>query len=157
SRIGDAAANALRREHDAFVATAVGRSSGEVVKGTGDGAMCGFTSAAAALEAAAAICHSLEVRNRRGGERLAVRGGVSLGEVELEDGDLHGLAVTEAARLCDAADAGEIVVSEVVRAVSGPSTRFQFAERGPLELKGLDGLQVVWTLLPPPPIEGQLP
>jgi len=46
---------------------------------------------------------------------VLLRVGVSSGEATREDDDLYGPPVVEAARLCAAAAAGQILVSEVVR------------------------------------------
>ncbi|MGH9041221.1 MAG: hypothetical protein ACRDZ3_13425 [Acidimicrobiia bacterium] len=49
---------------------------------------------------------------------LAIRVGLSLGEVTFEDGDLFGVPVVEAARLVAAAGPGQILATVVVRMVA---------------------------------------
>jgi class 3 adenylate cyclase len=156
-RIGDRPADSLRREHDEIVARAVAGNGGEVVKGLGDGAMCAFASPTSALEAAVAIAHALVVRNDDVDEQIVVRMGVSLGEVDADAGDLHGLAVNEAARLCSAAGPGEVLVADVVRAVAASRTTFAFVDRGPMQLKGLPEQSVVWQLEVPEPVAATWP
>ena len=123
ARIGDQAADELRREHDAIVAHAAATHDGHVVKSTGDGSMAVFAGAADAVEAAVAIQQGVELRNRGSAEPLGLRVGISLGDLAHENGDLFGLAVNEAARLCALADAGEILLSDLVRAVSALAAR----------------------------------
>jgi class 3 adenylate cyclase len=54
-----------------------------------------------------------------------------------ENGDWYGTPVNEAARLCAVADAGQVLVSEVVRLLVGNRGAHEFAPIGELELKGL--------------------
>jgi class 3 adenylate cyclase/tetratricopeptide (TPR) repeat protein len=145
-RLGDAAVDEMLREHDAIVARALAAHGGELVEGTGDGAMCAFVGAADALAAAVAIQQRLERRNRDAPEQLHVRVGVSLGDLAFEDGGLHGLAAHEAARVCASAEAGEILVSDVVRSVAGSRAGCELVARGELELKGLPAPVRVWRV-----------
>ena len=81
-----------------------------VTKSTGDGVMGGFTSTAAALRCAVAIQQAVAEQNRAGTDSVATAGtlalriGISVGDAVVENGDLQGTAVVEAARLCAAAD-----------------------------------------------------
>src|SRR6185369_13525799 len=88
ARIGDEAANALRREHDRLIVDATVRRGGEVVKGTGDGSMLAFAGAGDAVAAAVAIQQRVERRNRSAVESLDLRIGIAIGDVYLEDADL---------------------------------------------------------------------
>ena len=139
SRLGDTAAEELRRRHDQLLAQAVEAHSGRVVKGLGDGIMASFAGAADAVAAAVAIQQAVDRLNRSGNATvpLAVRVGLSAGDVALEDDDVHGTPVIEAARLCGAAAGGEILAADLVRALAGSATEARFASLGPLELKGL--------------------
>ena len=119
ARIGDPAADEIRRAHDVIVRRVAEARGGHVVKGLGDGAMVAFGAAHDALAAAGAIQQEIELHNRTAPEPLALRIGISLGDVEHEDGDLHGMAVTEAARVCAAARPGTILLTDVVRVVAG--------------------------------------
>jgi class 3 adenylate cyclase len=63
---------------------------------------------------------------------LAVRSGLHIGEIELQPGDIGGIAVHIAARVA----AGETIVSSTVRdLVAGSGLRFD--DRGLRDLKGL--------------------
>ena len=145
-RLGDARGDELRREHDEIVARAVQAHEGVVVKKTGDGAMCAFVSTVAALEAATKIAQGFDRFNQRSRDTLEVRVGLSLGEVAHEADDLHGLAVNEAARLCALANPGQVVASDLVRAVAGSRSEHGFTPLGAFELKGLPAPVVVWQV-----------
>jgi tetratricopeptide (TPR) repeat protein len=68
---------------------------------------------------------------------LRIRVGVSHGDVEQIDDDYYGPAVVEAARLCAAADAAEILVADLLRALVAGRTDHLLTPRGAYELKGL--------------------
>lgn len=68
---------------------------------------------------------------------MAVRIGVAAGEPLEERDDLFGAAVQLAARLCDRAATGSILVSGAVRDLA-IGKRFDFPKRGRLTLKGFD-------------------
>jgi len=66
-----------------------------------------------------------------------VRIGLAAGEPVMEGGDLFGAAVQLAARLCDRAGSGAILVSSTVRDLA-VGKRFAFERRGRATLKGFD-------------------
>jgi len=67
---------------------------------------------------------------------LAVRVGVHAGEVATQEGKAGGITVHVAARLMAAAGADEVLLSATVRELAA-GAGWTFADRGPLELKGL--------------------
>jgi class 3 adenylate cyclase len=136
-RVGPAAAEELRAEHFGLLRGALERTGGREVKNLGDGLMVVFASAAQALECAVAMQQALEARNRRASEPLGVRIGVSLGDTTVEDGDHFGEPVVEAARLCAAADGGQVLITDLVRQIGGARDGHDFRSLGGLELKGL--------------------
>jgi len=137
-RLGEVAADELRRVHDRMLAEIVLAHGGSVVKGLGDGVMASFLSSADAASAAVAIQQAAELHSRRHPEQaFVVRVGVSVGDVSLEGGDIFGVPVVEASRLCEAANGNEILVAEAVRTLSRGRGGFQFEPYGALELKGL--------------------
>lgn len=156
SRLGEDAAEELRRNHDRLIGGAVGANRGRLVKNLGDGVMATFTGASDALAAAVAIQQALERHNRSGSNRvpLEVRIGVSAGDVAFEDGDCFGTPVIEAARLCATAGGGKILVTDVVRVLAGTAGGHQFGPLGALELKGLSApvpaCEVTWEPLARP-------
>ena len=96
--------------------------------------MASFSTASAALECAVAIQRAVAERNE---PDLQVHVGINAGEPVAEDADLYGTAVQLARRICDEADAGEILVSNVVRELSA-GKGFLFADRGAVPLKGFE-------------------
>jgi len=132
ARLGDARWRELLSEHFASARAELERFGGREVSKTGDGQLATFDGPARALYAAAAI--------RRTGERegLRLRIGVHVGEVELVGDDVRGVAVHEAARITASAAPGEILVSDLTKALAG-AAGLAFEDRGTHALKGLDG------------------
>ena len=152
--LGDDAADALVRRHDALVAEAVTRTGGRVVKGLGDGAMACFGSAADAVGAAVLLQQALQRLAGRAteAERLRVRVGIATGDEREQDGDLYGTPVVEASRLCGAAAGGEVLVAELVRLLARSRSGLEFEPLGELDLRGLPepvpACRVLWAPAP---------
>ena len=136
-RLGDTKAMELLRIHDGIVRAHLGAHGGSEVKHTGDGIMASFPSVAHAIEAAIAIQRDLEEHGATAEHPIAVRIGVSAGEPVAERDDLFGAAVQLAARACNHAAAGAILVSTAVRELC-VGKGFKFDARGPFELKGFE-------------------
>ena len=150
SRVGEESAEIVRATHDGIVTDAIEAHQGTVVKHLGDGAMATFTAAADAVAAAVAVQQGIDLHNRHGdGERLAVRIGLSVGDVTFEDGDCFGLPVVEAQRLEGAAEPGTILCADLVVHLARGRGGHDFRSVGLLELKGLSdplaASEVVWT------------
>src|SRR5271169_3775709 len=149
-RLGDDAADEVRREHDRLVRVATEEHAGTEVKALGDGFMLVFSAAAEAVSAAIAIQQAVDRFSRRAPEPIHVRVGVSAGDVAWENGDCFGTPVIEASRLCDTAEAGQILVSDVVRLLAGSRGSHRFSPLGALPLKGLtdpvSASEVAWDL-----------
>jgi class 3 adenylate cyclase len=114
SRVGPVVAEALREEHFGLLRGAVGDAGGREVKNTGDGLMVAFESAAAGVSCAVSIQQRFERRNRSAAEPLLIKAGVSAGDASTAEGDVFGMPVIEAARLCDRCSAGQILAMELV-------------------------------------------
>jgi class 3 adenylate cyclase/tetratricopeptide (TPR) repeat protein len=140
ARLGEDAADDLRRTHDRLLSQAVERHGGLVLKGLGDGIMATFPGAADAVAAAVAIQQAVDGISHSGPTSipLALRVGLSAGDVMFEDDDVHGTPVIEASRLCAAGDGGAILAAEVVRVLAGSVGGYVYTAVGPMELKGLD-------------------
>ncbi len=137
-RLGEDAADDVRASHDAALTGAVEANSGRVVKHLGDGVMAVFESCTDALFAAVAVQQAVDLDNRRSdAEPLAVRIGLSVGDVSVEAGDCFGISVVEAQRLEGAATPGSIWCTDVVAAMSRGRGDHEFRPIGPLHLKGL--------------------
>jgi adenylate cyclase len=70
-------------------------------------------------------------------EPILVWAGLNAGEPIAEDEHLFGTAVIEAARIAAAAKGGEILVSNVARALA-KGKQFLFSDGGEVALKGFD-------------------
>ena len=147
SRLGEDAFDGVRSEHDELTYEAIAAHGGTVVKHTGDGVMAVFGGASEALASAARLQRSLGRRNRDAADKLEVRAGLSIGDAVVDGDDLHGLAVVEARRLCDAAQPGEILCSELVRVAAGSRGSHRFGPAQSRDLKGLAGPLAACTLL----------
>jgi DNA-binding NarL/FixJ family response regulator/class 3 adenylate cyclase len=132
-RQGDEAADAVRREHFAALRQAVADHEGREVKSTGDGLMVAFSSAVAAVRCAVAMQRA--TTGAPGG--LELRVGLDAGEPLPEDEDLYGTPVIVASRLCDSAEAGEILATEVVWRVAGNRVDELVQPAGALRLRGI--------------------
>lgn len=138
TRHGAASADGLRRDHFSHLREALASTGGTEIKTIGDSLMASFTGAADALTGAVAMQRAVERHNRRLGDgRLEMRVGVSVGDATYEDGDWFGTPVVEASRLCGAANGGQILVSDLVRALAGARHEVELRSLGPRELKGL--------------------
>lgn len=136
--LGDEAAQYVVRTHNRIVRSALTNFAGREIKHTGDGIMASFASVSNAVEAAIEIQRRVMANNVAEGDiPLHLRVGINAGEPVVEDDDLFGVTVQLAARLCAAAETGQIIVSEVVKSLcSGKS--IQFASRGQREMKGFN-------------------
>jgi NarL family two-component system response regulator LiaR len=148
-RLGDERARAILRQHDRMLRDAIERHSGTEVKHQGDGLMAAFSSARRALRCAVEIQQALAERARTHPDTpLRVRIGINTCEAIAEDDDYFGAGVVVAARIARAAKGGEILLSEVTRALVGGS-RISMRDRGEQRLKGLDGTyrlyEAQWT------------
>jgi len=137
-RIGDEAAEGVRRAHFRLLRDAVIARGGHEVKNLGDGLMVAFPSAADAVRCAVEMQQTVDRHNLRAGQvPLAVRVGLHVGEPVRDEDDYFGTPVVIAQRLCNAASGGQIIASYLVRALVGSSIGVAFTDLEPMELKGL--------------------
>jgi adenylate cyclase len=108
---GDETALELLREVGKVVEAAVHSNQGRIVKRLGDGLMATFVDVESAVEAALRAQEALE-EVEIDGYRPRMRAGVHLGRPRRLGGDYLGVDVNVAARVGDAAKAGEVVVSD---------------------------------------------
>ncbi|OGO53269.1 MAG: hypothetical protein A2148_09075 [Chloroflexi bacterium RBG_16_68_14] len=155
-RLGDDAAESVRRAHFSLLRHAVAARGGQEVKTLGDGLMVAFSSAIDALACAVAMQQAVHRHNQQQAEehRLQVRVGLHVGEPIRDEQDYFGMPVVIARRLCDSAQGSQILVSELVRGLVGSRGGHAFRRLGPLTLKGLaeplPACEVVWE----PAVEG---
>lgn len=136
--------------HYDMVRRHIARFEGTEVKTMGDGFIAAFDGPTRAVQCALAIRHESAHRG------VSVRAGVHTGEVELRGGDILGLSVHIAQRICGLAAAGQVLLSKnVVDLVNGSELRFD--DLGDHHLKGLDGRWSVFeasTMPRPGVVEG---
>jgi class 3 adenylate cyclase len=135
ARAGDEEAQRIFRAHHDLLAKTAAAHGGEEVKWLGDGLMVAFPSAGEAVRCAVAMQQASHRRVH--GESLSIRVGLNAGEALRETADYFGTAVVIARRLCDRADAGQILCTETVVGLLTGRAEFSFAEVGKLELKGV--------------------
>jgi adenylate cyclase len=109
---GDAAAIALIAEHHDLAAPMVRRWNGRIVKHLGDGLLCTFPDPTSAVRAALDLLGSAPVP-------LRLRAGVHMGEAVMTRGDVVGHVVNVAARVCEVAKGGQVLVSAEVLEATG--------------------------------------
>jgi class 3 adenylate cyclase/tetratricopeptide (TPR) repeat protein len=149
-RLSPEAADEVRRDHFALLRRSLAYAGGTEVKNLGDGLMAVFGSASAALTCAVAMQQAVDRDNRAHDHNLALRVGLSGGEVMHEDLDYFGDPVVEAARLCATCDPGQILAADVVPLMAGRRSRLELREMGDLTLKGLrEPLRTVEVLWEP--------
>jgi class 3 adenylate cyclase len=148
--VGEPAYMVFLTEHDLIIRRALVASRGREVKHTGDGIMASFDDVARALGCAAAIQDGFDARTAGGGTPdLRVRIGMAAGEPVDHNDDIFGSTVNLASRICEAADAGHILVSELVRDL-GIKKGFSLHEAGERVLKGYAAPTRVFELVRTP-------
>jgi class 3 adenylate cyclase/tetratricopeptide (TPR) repeat protein len=161
-QIGDDAAERLRRTHFRLLRDAVAANGGHEVKSLGDGLMVVFSSALDAVGCAVNMQQAVDHHNHwvaplRGASNLPslnVRIGLHAGEPIRDEEDYYGTPVVIAKRLCDEADGGQILASDLVRGLVASRGGFQFLAMGPMLLKGLaeplQAYDIAWQPLSAP-------
>jgi class 3 adenylate cyclase len=130
AEIGDGRSRHLLETHDSVSARIVAEHRGHLVRRTGDGLLATFDAPGRAV----ACAHALAMELQKLG--LQLRAGVHVGEIELRDDDIGGMAVHIAARVMSLAQAGEVIVSRTVKDLTAGSG-LAFEPRGDHVLKGV--------------------
>ena len=119
------------------------RYEGRVVKFVGDAVLAEFPSTELAVRAAAALSEQYPEQSAGTGRAHNLRVGVHLGDVAVgSDGDLYGDGVNAAARLQQAAEPGQVLVSEDVWRQLRGRGEFRFESLGDRPLKGVGAIGV---------------
>jgi class 3 adenylate cyclase len=140
--VGERAFMGLLGEHDTIIRRSLVTWRGREVKHTGDGIMASFDDLAAALECSLGILAGFEARIADGAAHaLRVRIGLAAGEPVDHNDDLFGATVHLARRICDAAEAGHVLTSDVVCEL-GSERGFRFGAVVDLALKGFGAVPV---------------
>jgi class 3 adenylate cyclase len=111
--VGDDQALELLRQVGAVTEATVEARNGRVIKRLGDGTMMVFESADEAVTGTKEAVDAV-AQLRSDGYEPRLRAGVHFGQPRRIGGDYLGVDVTVAARLCEAADDGEILLSDDV-------------------------------------------
>ena len=144
--VGQSAFMVLLTEHDLIIRRALLAARGREVKHTGDGIMAAFDDVASALQCSMAIQAGFAARASEGlTPELRVRIGVAAGEPVDHNDDLFGSTVTLASRICDAADVGRVLTSDLVCEM-GSQRGFAFDGGRDVVLKGFSGPTRVFEL-----------
>jgi adenylate cyclase len=132
---GDTQALALLRDVGEAVEPEICSRGGQIVKRLGDGLMAVFEDPGEAIEAACAAAGALE-SIEIDGHSPRLRAGVHTGRPRRLGGDYFGVDVNVAARVAEAAAAGEVLISDAVhRKVEGGENvqlkrRWRFSAKG---------------------------
>jgi len=137
-RLGDRAWLDVIRTHNAVIAATTIAHGGTVVETQGDGSMLAFSSARRGVACAIAIQREIESAFGDQAPPIRVRIGIHTGDALQEAAHLFGTTVHYAARVASEARGGEVLVSDVVRALLSGSG-ITFKESRQAALKGLDG------------------
>lgn len=111
--------------HDRVLRQAIEAHGGFLFKHTGDGICAAFASPRAAVDAAVAAQHKLE---------LPVRMGLATGEAELREADYFGAVLNRAARVMAAGHGGQILLAE---STAGLLSGVDLMDLGPRRLRDI--------------------
>ena len=132
ARLGDQRWLDLRAAHDRLVRMHLDRYRGKDVATTGDGFLATFDGPARAVRCASEIASAVRSLG------IEIRAGLHSGEVEIQDGEVAGIAVHIAARVMALAGEGRVLVSGTVKDLVVGSL-IGFADRGVHSLRGIPG------------------
>jgi adenylate cyclase len=127
---GDGAALAVVDAHLGRARPVVRRWNGQIVKHLGDGLLCTFPDPPAGVRAALDLQATAPAP-------LRLRAGVHTGDAVARRGDVLGHVVNVAARVCEAADGGQVLVSEDVRDAAGELDGVRFGRARARRMKGV--------------------
>ena len=137
--------NAIKSHRRDVFLPLVSRHRGRVVKWMGDGALVEFQSAVDAVSCALGL---LEPPHDAAGQRVALRIGINVGDVIMEDEDMYGEGVNVASRLESLAEPNSICISQFVYDQVRRKVAARFEELGPRSVKNISEPVVVWKVLP---------
>jgi class 3 adenylate cyclase len=145
AELGDKRWRDLVRRHHAIVRRELKRLRGRELDTAGDGFFARFDRPADAIRCACAISDGVRELG------IEIRAGIHVGEAEVFEHKVGGIAVNVAARVMGVAKGGEVLVSSTLRdAVAGSG--FAFADHGTHRLKGIEG---EWRLYEVTSVDGE--
>jgi len=125
---------ALRAE---LIDPKIAEHRGRIVKTTGDGLLVEFASVVDAIRCATEWQSAMTVRTQPAESRIEFRIGVNLGDIIIDDDDIHGDGVNIAARLEALATPGGICISRTVLTQTRGKLDFPVADLGEQALKNI--------------------
>lgn len=144
--VGDVKAMTIIRKHNEVVRNNLITHDGKEIKHTGDGIMACFVSAFKAVNCAKEIQKALKTfRNDNPEYPLHVRIGLNTGEPVTEGDDFFGTTVQLAARLCNKAESGQVLVSNIVKELC-MGKDINFSDLGQTELKGFSSPMLIYQV-----------
>ncbi len=136
AELGDRKWRELLDAHDRIANDRIAQQRGKLIKQTGDGLLVIFDGPGRAIKCA------LAVRDDLRSVGLLIRAGLHIGEVEMREDDISGVAVHLASRVQEMAKPDEVLVTRTITdLVAGSDLRFE--EHGEHQLKGIPG---TWQL-----------
>lgn len=149
-RLGDARAREIVARCVACMTEVTQQQGGVLVKTIGDEVMTTFPSADAAVAAAAAMQVAISALPLVDGRQLAIRVGLHVGAVLLEEGDVFGDAVNVASRMANQAKARQVLTTgDTVARMRGP-WRESMRQIDRADVKGkreqIDVYELVWEV-----------
>jgi class 3 adenylate cyclase len=147
-RLGDDGFAAIRAEHRRILRQAFAAQDGREIDTAGDGFFIAFDSAKSAALAAISAQVELATFVSAEGADVRVRIGLHTAEPHLADDGYVGLGVHRAARICDAAHGGQILVSNATAGIleDAELPDVELIDVGEHQLKGLTNKQRLFQL-----------
>ncbi|UCD58874.1 MAG: alpha/beta fold hydrolase [Candidatus Hydrogenedentota bacterium] len=138
-RLSGSRIRALWRTLFDLLRTTLGTQVGHEVKNLGDGLMVVFPSVRDAVACAVSLQQAISLHNKKQGNDygLQARVGIHIGEPIHDKGDYMGMPVLIAKRLCEFAQGGQILATDLVRRLVGPHGGHAFWEMGMVSLRGI--------------------
>ena len=141
AEVGDARWRERLDEFTSMLASEAAAHGGTILQDTGDGAMASFDLPGSAFAWAVAVrarCRALD---------LQVRSGVHMGEVEMRGDSITGISVVIASRVCDQAEAGEILATATTAELAAGGNA-KTVDAGTRNLKGVAGERALVSVDP---------
>src|SRR4051794_2753337 len=155
---GAAAAAELLARYRGLMRSAIQRHGGAEIKTEGDSFYVVFGSVTTAVRCGLAVTAAArEAASEPGSAPIRVGIGIHAGETVETDEGYVGSPVNIAARICSKAGAGEVLVSETVRALTRTLLPVDFQPRGRPHLKGVAEPMALYRVVETPGRAGALP
>ena len=140
----------LKADRDALIDPTIAAHGGRIVRLAGDGALVEFPSVVEATQCAIDIQRAMPTRNaeRPVDQHIVFRMGVNLGDIIVEEDNLHGEGINIAARLESLAEPGTILVSERVAELVDGKIDASLVFVGERTVKNIERPVRVWCVDP---------